>query len=113
MPMIQKLKQIHDENFRIASLAVGKYQARYKKQYDLRNKAKAFNLKIGDKVQYCRHFSKRPKSKSHLSKWVPLKSYHLIFEINFTKKQVVLQTCEGVILKRKQSFDSLRKYRGR
>ena len=113
MPIIQNLQRIHDQNFRKASLAVGKYQARYKKQYDARNKVKAFDLKVGDRVQYCRYLSKKTKSKSYLSKWIPLKSYHLIFEINFSKKKVVLQTREGIVLKRTQSFDSLRKYRGR
>ena len=83
MPMIQNLQRIHDENFKKAIISVGKYQARYKKQYDARNKAKTFDLKVGDEVQYCRYLSKRAKSKNYLSKCVPLKSYHLIFKINF------------------------------
>ena len=81
MPMVQKLQEIHTENFRKAAVSVGKYQARYKKQYDARNKAKAFDLKVGDKVQLKRIRTKRAKGGKNELLWYPRNSYYTLKKI--------------------------------
>lgn len=113
VPLIQELKTIHTRNFSSALQKIEKQQIKYKHYYDVRHKVKSFNLKIGDKVQYQRYHSKLTQSKLHFSKWTPLKSYYLILNINLQKKTVTLQTPQGVPLKRHQSFDRIRKFRGK
>ena len=113
MSMVENLQKIHNSNFLSALGSIKTKQIKYKKYYDRRNKVKNFNLQPGDKVQYLRYSSKKPKSKRSLGQWCPLKSYYIIFEILMEKKTVVLQTREGLILKRRQSFDRLRKFRGK
>jgi len=110
--MVIQLKNIHHRNFAAASEAIGIYQDKYKKQYDKKHNVHAINWKIGDKVQYARYASKKPKSKSALSRWSPLRSYYEIYKINFEKKQMILNNREGTILKKPHPFDRIRRYRG-
>ena len=79
--MVKELQSIHAQNFTQASKSIGKYQKKYKKEYDQRNKTKKRKLKVGDKVQYQRYASKKPKSKLSLSRWSPFRSYYLILKI--------------------------------
>ena len=111
--MVQELQQIHAKNFSHALTKIEKNQKRYKKQYDRRNKVQKFKFKVGDKIQYQRYLSKSPMSKLPLSKWVPFKSYYLILKINLVRKTVILQTPEGKMLKRHQTFDRIRKFKGK
>ena len=80
--MVTQLQKIHSRNFVAASEAIGNYQAKYKEQYDKKHNVQAINWKIGDKVQYARHASKKPKSKSALSRWSPFRSYYEIYKVN-------------------------------
>ena len=106
--MVHYLKKIRENNFGKALEKIEKSQAKYKRQYDKRNKATEFALKIGDKVQYRKYTGRKAKNK--LSQWAPLKGYYLILNINFEHKTVSLQTIKGTILKKRQSFDRLRKF---
>ena len=112
VPMVTQLQKIHRRNFVAASEAIGNYQAKYKEQYDKKHNVQAINWEIGDKVQYARHASKKPKSKSALSRWSPFRSYYEIYKINFDKKQIILRNRQGKILKKRHPFDRIRKYRG-
>ena len=111
-PLVLGLKQIHDENFSLAHRKIQKSQNRYKKKYDRHHKTKIFQFKVGDKVQYRRHKSKRVHSKI-TSQWVPLEGYYLILSVVKKRKTVILQTPIGKILKKKQPFDRIRKYQGK
>lgn len=113
LPLVQSLKGIHDQNFKTASKKIKKHQARYKKSYDKKHKVKAFNLKVGDKVQYRRKTSKFTLSKKNFIKWAPVGEYHLILKIFPERKRVQLQDINGNVLKRLQSMDNLRKYKGK
>ena len=110
--LVKKLKKIRENNFMVASKKIKKTQSRYKRNYDKKMKATPFKIKIGDKVQYKRHKSKSPKSKT-LSNWCPLKSYHLVLAVDKEKKRVVLQTSQGRVLARTHPFDRIRKFRGK
>ena len=111
-PLVLKLTEIRENNFKVATKKIKKSQRRYKRSYDKRMKAIPFKIKIGDKCQYFRHKSKSPKGK-RLSSWCPLRSYYLVFAVDKVKKKVVLQTTEGKLLKRTHPFDRIRKFRGR
>jgi len=67
VPLVQKLKQIRENNFTKASKTIKKAQRRYKKTYDKRMQAKKFKIKIGDKVQYFKHRYKGAYSKKAIS----------------------------------------------
>ena len=95
--LVQKLKTIRENNFMVASKKITKTQRRYKRNYDKKMKATPFKIKIGDKVQYKRHKSKSPKSKT-LSNWCPLRSYNLLLVVDKKKKLVVLQTTQVLVL---------------
>ena len=109
--LVVKLKKIHEDNFKIAHNNIGKKQKRYRKKYDKRNNAKEFLLKVGDRVQYKRHKSKRAYGKM-IAPWVPVEGYYLILSVIKDRKTVVLQTAQGKVLKKRQPFDRIRKYRG-
>ena len=111
-PLVQKLKSIRENNFTKASKKIRKAQKIYKKHYDKRMNATPFKIKIGDKVQYYRYKSKEVLSKNDLTRWCPIRSYHLVFGVDEKKKRVVLQTIEGHVLNRTHPFDRVRKFRG-
>ena len=113
LPLVQSLKGIHDKNFKTADKKIKKYQGKYKKAYDKKHKAKAFNLKVGDKVQYRRKVSKYTLSKKKFIKWTPVGGYNLILKIFSKRKRIQIQSAKGKILKRLQSMDNVRKYNGK
>ena len=112
VPLVRKLTEIRERNFKVATKKIKKTQRRYKRSYDRRMKAVPFKIKIGDKVQYYRHKSKSPKSKT-LTSWCPVRSYHLVLAVDKEKKRVILQTIQGERLQRTHPFDRIRKFRGR
>ena len=112
VPIVKQLQTIHDHNFSQASESIQKYQAKYKEQYDKKHNTQEPSWEVGDKVQYMRYASKKPKSKSALSKWSPFRSYYEIYKIDSKKKQITLKTAHGKLLKRYHHFDRVRKYRG-
>ena len=112
-PLVQKLRKIRENNFKLATKKIKKTQRRYKETYDRRMKANPFKIKIGDKVQYYRHKYKSPKGKTKLSRWCPLRSYYLVLAVDKQKKRVVLQTATGKVLARTHPFDRIRKFRGK
>ena len=112
VPLVRKLTEIRENNFKVATKKIKKTQRRYKRSYDKRMKATAFKIKIGDKCQYFKHKSKSPKGQ-RLSSWCPLRSYYLVFAVDKEKKRVVLQTIKGKLLTRTHPFDRIRKFRGR
>lgn len=111
-PLVLSLQHIHEQNFSTAHKAIQKSQKRYKKKYDRHHNAKNFNFKVGDKVQYLRHRSKKVLSKIS-NRWVPIEGYYLILSVVKERKSVILQTPQGKILKKKQPFDRIRKYKGK
>ena len=90
-PLVLGLKQIHEQNFSLAHRNIQKSQNRYKKNYDRHHNTKKFQFKLGDKVQYRRHKSKKVLSKIS-SQWVPIQGYYLIMSIIKQRKTVILQT---------------------
>ena len=111
-PLVQKLIGIRKKHFKIASKKIEKTQKRYKKQYDKRMNAKPFGLKPGDMVQYWRYKSKNTLSKNETTQWYPLKTYHLIFRVDYERKRCVLQDIDGKILKKTHPFSRIRKFKG-
>ena len=112
-PLVQKLKQIRENNFGIASRKIKKTQAKYKKQYDKKMKARPFKIRIGDKVQYKRHKAKRVLSKTdELTRWAPMKGYHLVLAVDFEKQRVILQDVRGNKLAKTHPFERIRKFKG-
>ena len=87
MSLAVKLQEIHDRSFATAHKKVLKTQAKYKQKYDKRNKAKAFEFKIGSKIQYKRYVSSNTLSKKTLTAWVPLGNFYLICDIDKEKKK--------------------------
>lgn len=103
------MKQIHDETFGIAAKKIAVYQDKYKRQYDERNKTKNFTMKIGTKVQYKKHFSKRAKGIKSKIRYYPAQSYLVIHRIFRTKKKAILRNPRtGYIHKKSYSFDNIR-----
>ena len=102
--LVQNLRWIRQENFTLASQKISKAQRRYKKQYDKKMNAKAFAIKVGDRVQYCRYKSKKTLSKDELTLWCPLKSYHLVLAVDYKKQVCVLQHKNGEKLRKTQPF---------
>ena len=111
--LVQKLKEIRDNNFKKATKKIQKRQATYKRGYDKRMNAQKFKMKIGEKVQYKRHKSKNTLSKNELTLWCQVRSYHIILAVDFKRKRVFLQDREGKKLKHNQAFDNLRKFKGK
>ena len=111
--LVQKLKEIRDNNFKKATKKIKKRQAKYKRDYDKRMNVKPFKMKIGEKVQYKRYKSKNTLSKNELTMWCPVRSYHTILAVDIKRKRVFLQDREGKKLKHTQSFDNLRKFKGK
>ena len=109
---MQKLIQIRQQNFAIASRKIKKRQATYKKQYDKRMKAKPFGIKIGDKVQYWRYKSKNTLSKKETTLWCPIKNYHLVLFVDHKKQKCILQDVDGNRLAKTHPFSRIRKFRG-
>ena len=109
VPLAQKLKTIHDEEFKLASVNIGKAQRRYKKQYDKRNKVVLCDLKPGDPVQYKKHTNKRAYGKRSISLYLPHKSWMIVRNVDLDKKVVTLQTKEGKLLAKTQPIDRIRK----
>ena len=105
--------EIRKNNFKVASKKITKAQSRYKRQYDKRMNAKPFKIKIGDKVQYKRHKSKRTLSKNELTLWAPIRGFHLVFGVDKEKQRVILQDKRGKVLSRTHPFSRIRKYKGK
>ena len=112
LSLVQKMKHIRDGYATLADKRIKKYQKKYKTAYDKKFKP-GTPLKVGDKVQYKRHKSKRTLSKDLIETWVPSRGYYQIVLILKEKKQCVLSTTDGTILKKKQSLYNLRKFKGR
>ena len=110
-PLVKKLMAIHNETFGIAAEKIKKFQKQYKKKYDKRNQVKTFSLKVGDKVQYKIHKSRKVRGKPQI-KFFPTRGYLLIHKICPKIKKVILKDKEGKIQKRKQLFDRVREYTG-
>ena len=103
---------IHNEVFGVAAKRIGEFQAKYKKKYDKKHRAKKFTLKRGSRVQIKLHRNKRVKGSGGL-KWVPRKGFYLISKVDRSKKKCTLKTAEGRVLKRTTPFDRIRKFNGR
>ena len=112
-PLIQSLRLIREENFSTASHKIKKAQARYKNQYDKRMNAKPFKIKIGDRVQYWRYKSKYTLSKKEISRWVPLKSYHVVLAVDMERQRVILSDKNGNRLEKTHAFERIRKFKGK
>ena len=110
-PLVQKLQAIRQKYFKVASKKIKKAQRTYKKQYDKKMNAKSFAIKAGDKVQYCRYKSKFVLSKDDLTRWCPVKTYHLVFSVDYEKQRCILQDRNGKKLERSHPFSRIRKFR--
>ena len=111
-PLAQALIQNHNTIFGEAASSIKKYQEKYKKAYDTKNKVKPVRLRKGSKVQYRIHKSKKAKSKAG-TKWMPHRGYYTIKKIDRKKRQAILKNASGKSLKRSKPFSQLRKYRGK
>ena len=111
LPLIEKLKSIHDSNFKKASKKIKKHQKKYSTSYNKKYKSKPHNFRVGQKVQYKRYYSKRTLSKQ-IIQYVPVNSYHIIVKIIENRSRVLLADKDGNILKRLQSTYNIRKYPG-
>ena len=110
--MVKKLKEIHDETFGDAANKIKIHQAKYKQQYDDKNKVKKFTMQIGAKVQFKKHFSKKAKGAKSKIQYYPAQSYLIIHRIFRTKKIVILKNPRtGYIHKKKISFDRIRRFK--
>ena len=112
LPLVQKLKQIREKNFKTATKKIKKHQRQYTRAYNKKHKVKPHNFKVGDKVQYKRIYSKSTLKK-RLVQYSPVNSYHIITKILHEKMRVVLVDTNGKVLKRIHSIYNLRKYPGK
>ena len=88
------------------------HQAKYKRQYDERNKVQKFTMQIGAKVQFKKHFSKRAKGAKSKIQYYPAHSYLAIHRIFRAKKIVILKNPQtGYIHTKKFPFDSIRRFK--
>jgi len=111
-PLIQGLKDIHDETFGEAAKKIKIYQEKYKRQYDEKNKVKNFTMKIGAKVQFKKFFSKRAKGAKSKIRYYPAQSYLVIHRIFRSKKIVILKNpTTNYVYKKKYPFDSIRRFK--
>ena len=113
MPLVQKLFQIHDDNFGIACEKIVAYQAKYKRQYDKKHKVRKFDLKKGDKIQVKRTRTKKAKGGKTELIWKPRNSFYTIHKIHKRHKSIIVKNPHtGKILKTAHNFDNVRSFRG-
>ena len=109
---MKALKEIHDDTYGVACKKIDKYQKKYKKQYDKTKKVKPFTFKIGAKVRYKHHFSKKAKGAKSKIQYLPAKTYLVIHKIYKVKKKVILKNpTTGYIHKKNFHFDDIRRYK--
>ena len=112
--LVSKLNQIHEENFGKACEKIKEYQDAYKRNYDERNKVKAFDLKIGDRVQLKRMRTSKAKGGKNELKWLPRNSVYTLRKINKRHKTVLLYNpATKKDLGSSYSFDRIRAFKKR
>jgi len=112
-PLVDKLQQIHDENFGRGCEKIKLYQTDYKEKYDKRHKVKKFTMKPGDRVQIRRIRTKKAKGGKNEIKWHPRNSFYTLRKINKRRKTVLVynpQTRRN--LKTSYPFDRIRMFKG-
>ena len=106
-PLVKKLKEIHDETFGDAAKKIKVHQTKYKRQYDEKNKVKNFTMKIGAKVQFKKHFSKKAKGAKSKIQYYPVQTYLVIHRIFRTKKLAVLKNLKTGYIHMKKNFSTV------
>jgi transcription termination factor Rho len=111
--LVEKLDQIHRDNFGQACEKIKLYQDQYKKKYDKRHKVKEFQMKVGDKVQIKRIRTKKAKGGKNEILWQPRNSFYTLCKINKRRKTVLVSNSQtSRNLTTSYSFDRVRAFKG-
>ena len=112
-PLVSALQKIHKENFGIAGKKIREYQKRYKARYDKRKNTATFALRKGVPVQVKKRRYKKAKGAKNDLRWYPRDGFYTVHKLDHSRKRVFLKNPRTQkVLKKTQSFDYVRIYRG-